>query len=336
MKRRSLLLPLVFAVTSIVALLGGCRAKTYSEPVSASGKKILRVGFFPNITHAQGVIGSTLTAEKKGWFEERLGPDVEVQWFVYNAGPSAMEAIFTDSVDVTYVGPNPALNAFIRARGEDIRIVSGSARGGAALLVRPGANIAKPEDFRGKKLATPQLGNTQDVAARAWLKSKGFHMTQLSGDVFVLPTANPDQLALFKQGQIDAVWTVEPWVTRLETEAGGVSYLEQPDVVTTVLVASRKSLENRRELIGRFVKAHHELTHWTVANPAEAQAIVQRGLTAIVHREVPLKLVSTAWKRLTFSNDITLNSIEGLVADARGLGFIRGDVDLQPLIQPLQ
>ncbi len=336
MTRRAFLLPLVLAVVSMAALLGGCRAKTYSEPVSPSGKKILRVGYFPNITHAQGVIGSTLTAEKKGWFEERLGPDVEIQWFVYNAGPSAMEAIFTDSVDLTYVGPSPALNAFIRARGDDIRIVSGSARGGAALLVRPGAHIEKPEDFRGKKLATPQLGNTQDVAARAWLKAQGFHMTQLGGDVFVLPTANPDQLALFKQGKIDAVWTVEPWVTRIQNEAGGNVYLEQPDVVTTVLVASKKSLDHRRELIGRFVKAHHELTDWTVVHPAEAQAIVQRGLTEIVHREVPLKLVSAAWKRLTFSNDITLNSIEGLVADARGLGFIRGDVELQPLIHILQ
>lgn len=332
MKRRVFIVSCALLAASL-ALFGGCRAKTYSEPRSASGKRILRVGYFPNITHAQGVIGSALTAEKRGWFEERLGPDVEVQWFVYNAGPSAMEAIFTDSIDLTYVGPNPALNAFIRARGDDIRIVSGSARGGAALLVRPGSGIEKPADFFGKKLATPQLGNTQDVAARAWLKAQGFRMTQLSGDVFVLPTANPDQLALFKQGKIDAVWTVEPWVTRIENEAGGKVYLEQSDVVTTVLVASKKSLEHRRELIGRFVKAHHELTDWIVANPADAQAIVQRGLTATVHREVPLTLVSAAWRRLTFSNDISLSSIEGLVADARGLGFIRGDVDLQPLIE---
>ena len=314
-----------------LALAAGCRAKSENN-ASTSGKTVLRVGYFPNITHAQGVIARALTEEGRGWFEERLGPDVEIQWFVYNAGPSAMEAIFTDSVDLTYVGPNPALNAFIRARGRDIRIVSGSAKGGAALLVRPGSGISKPEDFRGKKLATPQLGNTQDVAARAWLKKHGFRMTQLGGDVFVLPTANPDQLALFKQGEIDAVWTVEPWVSRIETEAVGQVFFEQNEVVTTVLVASEKTLNERRELVARFVRAHHELTDWVAAHPEEAQALVQRGLTATMKREMPLQLVRDAWRRLQFSNDITLTSIEGLVADARGLGFIRGHIDLSPLI----
>ncbi len=313
-------------------LAAGCRAESKNNTSGKTGKTVLRVGYFPNITHAQGVIARTLSTEGRGWFEERLGPDVEIQWFVYNAGPSAMEAIFTDSVDLTYVGPNPALNAFIRARGRDIRIVSGSAKGGAALLIRPDAGISKPEDFRGKKLATPQLGNTQDVAARAWLKKQGFHMTQLGGDVYVLPTANPDQLALFKQGKIDAVWTVEPWVTRIESEAGGQVYLEQNDVVTTVLVASEKTLTERRELVARFVRAHHELTDWVAAHPEEAQALVQRGLTATMKREMPLQLVRDAWRRLQFSNEITLNSIDGLVADARGLGFIRGQIDLTPLI----
>ena len=120
------------------------------------GKTTLRVGYFPNITHAQAIVAKALSAEGKGWFEERLGPDVEVQWFAYNAGPSAMEAIFAGSIDLTYVGPNPALNAYIRSRGQEIRVVSGSARGGAALLVRPGAGIEKPADFKGKKVATPQ------------------------------------------------------------------------------------------------------------------------------------------------------------------------------------
>ena len=325
-----------FLATCLMAagllLAAGCRAESKNNTSGKAGKTVLRVGYFPNITHAQGVIARTLSTEGRGWFEERLGPDVEIQWFVYNAGPSAMEAIFTDSVDVTYVGPNPALNAFIRARGRDIRIVSGSAKGGAALLIRPGAGISKPEGFRGKKLATPQLGNTQDVAARAWLKKQGFRMTQLSGDVYVLPTANPDQLALFKQGKIDAVWTVEPWVTRIESEAGGQVYLEQNDVVTTVLVASEKTLTERRELVARFVRAHHELTDWVAAHPEEAQALVQRGLTATMKREMPLQLVRDAWRRLHFSNEITLNSIDGLVADARGLGFIRGQIDLTPLI----
>lgn len=304
-----------------------------SFTASLMAKTVLRVGYFPNVTHAQGVIGRTLTAQQKGWFEERLGSDVEVQWFAYNAGPSAMEAIFAGSIDLTYVGPSPALNAYVRAKGEEIRVVAGAARGGAALLVRPGAGIEKPADFKGKKLATPQLGNTQDVAARSWLRQQGYKITQMGGDVFVLPTANPDQLALFQQGKIDAVWTVEPWVSRIENEAGGKIFLEQNDVVTTLLVASVKSLNERAALVKRFVEAHRELTEWINANPAEAQALVQRGLSEEVKREIKLELIKSSWKRLTFSSDIQLSSIAGMAADARSLGFIRGDFDLNQLIQ---
>lgn len=299
---------------------------------SLSAKTVLRVGYFPNVTHAQGVIGKTLTAQNKGWFEERLGPDVEIQWYAYNAGPSAMEAIFAGSVDLTYVGPSPSLNAYIRSKGEEIRVIAGSARGGAALLVRPGSGIEKPGDFRGKKLATPQLGNTQDVAARAWLQKQGFKITQMGGDVFVLPTANPDQLALFQQGKIDAVWTVEPWVSRIEREAGGKIFLEQKEVVTTLLVSSAKMLKNNPDLVKKFAQAHRELTDWVNAHPAEAQALVQRGLSDEVRREIKLELIVAAWQRLTFTSEITLGSIEGLVTDARQLGFIRGDVDLSHFI----
>ena len=305
--------------------------------VALAAKTTLRVGYFPNVTHAQGVIARTLTAEGKGWYEERLGPDVEIQWFAYNAGPSAMEAIFARSIDLTYVGPNPALNAYIRSKGEEIRVLAGSARGGAALLVRPGAGIEKPADFKGKKLATPQLGNTQDVAARAWLKKEGgFQITQMGGEVHVLPTANPDQLALFQQGKIDAVWTVEPWVTRIEREAGGKVFLEQSDVVTTVLVARVGALKEHAELLKKFARAHRELTEWINTHPAEAQALVQRGLSEEVKREIPLELVQASWRRLTFTPDITLSSIESLVTDARALGFIRGEVDLSRFIQLTQ
>ena len=312
------LIALLFAITAAVT--------------SLSAKTVLRVGYFPNVTHAQGVIGKTLTAQQKGWFEERLGPDVEIQWYAFNAGPSAMEAIFAGSVDLTYVGPSPSLNAYIRSKGEEIRIIAGSARGGAALLVRPGSGIEKPEDFRGKKLATPQLGNTQDVAARAWLQKNGFKITQMGGDVFVLPTANPDQLSLFQQGKIDAVWTVEPWVSRIEREGGGKVFLEQKDVVTTLLVSSAKLLKDKPELVAKFARAHRELTDWVNAHPTEAQALVQRGLSDEVKREIKLDLVVAAWQRLTFASDISLSSIESLVTDARRLGFIRGEVDLSHLI----
>ncbi len=298
----------------------------------ASAATTLRVGYFPNITHAQAIIGRETSAEGKGWFEQRLGPDVNIEWYAYNAGPSAMEAVFASSIDLTYVGPNPALNAYIRSAGKEVRVVSGSARGGAALLVRPGSGIKSPADFKGRKLATPQLGNTQDVAARSWLRQQGFRITQLGGEVFVLPTANPDQLSLFQQGRLDAVWTVEPWVSRLVNEAGATVYLEQRDVVTTLLVARAAALKEQREVVEAFVRAHRELTDWIRANPAEARQLVQKGLSAEMKREIKLSLVESAWERLTFSTAIDLPSLETQVADARALGFIRGNVDLSRLL----
>src|SRR5438132_12769664 len=186
---------------------------------SVSGETKIRVGHFPNITHAQGVIAHALSRQGKGWFEQRLGPYVEIQWFTYNAGPSAMEAMFAGSLDLTYVGQGPALNAHFKSNGAEVRVIGGAANAGAALVVKPDSSIKTAADFRGKKIATPQLGNTQDISCRAWLKAQGFRVTQTGGDVIVLPTNNPDQLALLQSGGVDSVWTVEAGVTALEREA---------------------------------------------------------------------------------------------------------------------
>jgi NitT/TauT family transport system substrate-binding protein len=291
-------------------------------------KTVLRVGYFPNITHAQGIIGSHSTREGRGWFEKRLGPDVTIQWFAYNAGPSAMEAIFAGSIDLSYVGPNPSLNAYIRSRGEEVRVLSGSAEGGAALVVQGDGRISQPADFRGRTIASPQFGNTQDVAARAWLKQQGYRVTLTGGEVPVVPTANPDQLALFQQGKIDAVWTVEPWVSRLELEAGGKIFIEQGDALTTVLVASVKLLRTQPELAAKFTAAHRELTAWLAAHPAEAMAQVQAGLTAEMRREMPAAIVASAWRRLRFTDQVTQRQFEKLVSEAQSVGFLRDAIPL--------
>jgi NitT/TauT family transport system substrate-binding protein len=151
----------------------------------------LRVGHFPNITHVQALVAHSLSRQGKGWFEQHLGPNVKIEWFVYNAGPSAMEAIFAKSIDLTYVGANPAINAYVKSRGFEVRIVAGAANGGAALVVQPDLSATSPRDFKGRKIATPQLGNTQDVSARAWLSDGGLQITITGGAAQVLPTANP-------------------------------------------------------------------------------------------------------------------------------------------------
>ena len=303
----------------LVVLMGGTG---WAEPV------VVRIGHFPNVTHAQGVI-----AHRNGWFEQRLGPDVKIQWFVYNAGPSAMEAIFANSIDLTYVGPSPALNAYSKSRGDEVRILAGAANGGAALVVQPDGRIRVPADFRGKKVATPQLGNTQDVECRAWLTQQGFTVTQLGGDVLVLPTANPDQLNLFKDQQVDAVWTVEPWVSRLEREANAKVFVDQRETVTTVLVASAKFLRERRDLARKFVAAHAELTEWIQKNPAEAQKILREELTAETTRLIPAELIAQAWQRLDFTTKIAEPALSKFVKDAQAAGFMRGAPDLGRLIE---
>ncbi len=294
---------------------------------------VLRVGHFPNITHAQGLIASQLTREGKGWFESRLGGDVKIEWFTYNAGPSAMEAIAANSIELTYVGPNPAVNLYAKSQGEEVRIIAGSAIGGAALVVQGDGRITKHEDFRGKSIATPQLGGTQDVTCRAWLKKQGFRITQTGGDVKILPTANPDQLALFTTNGLDGAWTVEPWVSRLELEAKGKIYLEQKDVITTVLVSSVKLLKDKPELVKKFAAAHAELTEWINKNPAEAKRLTNAAIKELTKKEMPAELIEKAWPRLTFTTTLPAGGLEASIAEAQSVGFLKGAPDFKRLVE---
>lgn len=297
---------------------------------------VLRVGHFPNVTHAQAVIAHGLSREGKGWFEQRLGPNVDLQWFVYNAGPSAMEAIFTKSVDITFVGPNPAINAHLRSRGEEIRIIAGACSGGASLVVKENGPIKTDADFKGRKVGTPQLGNTQDVAARAWLKSKGNRVTLTGGDVLVVPTANPDQLALFRKGDIDAVWTAEPWVSRLVLEAGGSIYLNEASLwpqtggkyVTTHLVSSVAFLGKQSALLKKFIDAQIELTTWIHANPEEAKRLFNAEIKAETTRALPPETLDRAWSNLELTWDPVSASLLKSADDAFGVGFLRQKPDL--------
>ena len=299
-------------------------------------KVVLRVGHFPNITHAQAVIAHGMSRQGKGWFEQRLGKDVEIQWFVYNAGPTAMEAIFAKSIDLTYVGPNPAINAHLKSQGEEIRVVAGACSGGAALIVQPDGRIKTDADFKGKKVASPQLGNTQDVAARAWLKSKGLRITLTGGDALVLPTANPDQLAMFMQGTIDAVWTVEPWVSRIEVEGKGKVYLDESDLwqetsgkyVTTHLVSSVKFLKEKPELLKKWIAAQVELTDWIKANPDEAKKIFNEEIKAETTKALSPEILDKAWKRIEITDDPVSRSLLKSAESAYEIGFIKVKPDL--------
>src|SRR3954468_20920676 len=301
--------------------------------LTAKAETKLRVGHFPNITHAQALVAHNLSRQGKGWFEEKLGGDVKIEWFVYNAGPSAMEAIFAKSIDLTYVGPGPALNAYTKSNGAEIRLIAGAANGGAALVVQPDQNLKAAADFRGKKIATPQLGNTQDISCRAWLIAGGLKITQLGGDAQVLPTQNPDQLSLFQQKKIDGVWTVEPWVSRLERESGGKVLVEEKEVATTVLVSSAKFLASQRELAKKFAEAHAALTDWMVKNPDEAQKLIKAELLAETRSEMAADLIAQSWKRIVFTAGVPRASIESFMQNSLKTGFIKTAPDLSKLFE---
>jgi NitT/TauT family transport system substrate-binding protein len=294
---------------------------------------VLRVGHFPNITHVQALVAHNLSRNGKGWFEQRLGPDVKIEWYLYNAGPSAMEAIFAKSIDLTYVGPNPAINAYFKSAGQEVRIVAGSVEGGSALVVQADSPLKTAADFRGKKIATPQFGNTQDVSARAWLIAGGLKITQAGGDAQVLPAANPDQLSLFKQKQIDAVWTIEPWVSRLEQEADGKVLVDDRSAITTLLVARAEMLTTQRDLVRKWVAAHRELTEWIKANPDAAQRMAREELDAETHAKFAPELVTSAWKRIVLTNDVSLDALKAFITSAQTVGFLRNAPDLSRLVE---
>lgn len=313
-------------------LLAALAASCADGAADPGAPVVLRVGHFPNVTHAHGLVGHALTRAGKGWFEERLGPGVKVEWFTYNAGPGAMEAVLTGSVDLTYVGPNPAVNAHARSKGAEVRVLAGATRGGAALVVQGDGRIGGPADFRGRTIATPQLGNTQDVACRAWLLDRGFKVTMTGGDVTVLPTHNPDQLALFLKGDLDAVWTVEPWVSRLESEAKGRVFLEEKDALTTVLAARAGFLAEKPGLARRFLAAHRELTAWMGAHPDEAKALVRAELKEETTREMKADLLDLCWGRMRWDDAVSRGDFDGSSKAAVRAGLLTEMPDLSGLV----
>ena len=296
-------------------LVAGCNQE---DPNS----KVIRMGGFPNVTHVQALVARNMSRHGEGWFERYL-PGYSIEWYTYNAGPTAMEALFGRTADLTYVGPSPALNAYAVSAGREVRILAGAVNGGAALMVAPGSSIKTPADFKGRSIATPQLGNTQDVSCRAWLARNGLTCTlEGAGDCRVAPTPNSMQLQLMKQGDIDACWTVEPWVSRLESMAGARILVQEPDVVTTVLVGRVGWLKHHPQEAATLIRAHQELTQWIIDHPEEAQARVVEELTLLTQAPMEPELVRSAWKRLKLTTDIDLPGLKQFVQDAQEAGLL--------------
>ena len=216
-----------------------------------------------------------------------------------------------------------------------MRVLAGAANGGNALVVRADAGITKPEDFRGKKIATPQLGNTQDVQARAWLAKHGIKVTLTGGDASVVPTENSSQLALFQKKELDAVWTVEPWVTRLELDAGAKVFYQDTDTNVTLLAASAAFVKQNPELASKLTAAHRELTAWIKEHSTEARELVKAELTAEMKAAPKDEQLDRALARVVVTDAISRESLDRMVASAQKAGFLKDIPDLANLLPQL-
>ena len=317
-------------LTSLLLILGTvillCQCSREDE-----SSKVIRIGCFPNVTHVQGLVARNMwrhkTCNGKGWFENEV-PGYTEEWYTYNAGPTAMEALFGKTVDITYVGPSPALNAYAVSAGREVRLLAGAVNGGSALMVAPHSTIRTAEDFKGRSIATPQLGNTQDVTCRAWLIEHGLSCPlEGGGDCRVAPTPNAMQLQLMTQGDIDACWTVEPWVTRLEKNAGARVFLEEPDVVTTVLASRTGWLKHHPQAAARVIAAHKKLTQWIIDHPAEAQAHVADEMLHLTQsdekeRAAFAEIIKGAWPRMTLTDAVDVAGLEQFVKDGQRTGML--------------
>lgn len=289
----------------------------------SQGQTVIRVGAFPNITHPQAMVGKA-----NGWFEKVLGPGVKIEWTSFNAGPSAIEALFAGTIDMAYVGPNPAITGYVRSRGQALRIIAGAASGGVALVVRNDSGIEKPEDFHGKRVASPQLGNTQDIALRSWLKAQGLKTTDKGGDVQVLPIANADQLTLFLKKQLDASWAPEPWATRLERKGNGHIFLDERDLwphrqfVITNLIVSTKFLREHPDLVKSWLRAHVELTGWINSHLAESKKILNQQIQKETGKALSPAVLDEAFGRVEVTYDPLRDTLLTSARHAYELGFL--------------
>jgi NitT/TauT family transport system substrate-binding protein len=319
-------------ISGLLALagLGACGSDSPSEPAAGQVAPAvpLRLGYFPNLTHATAIAGV-----EKGFFADKLGPGVELKTSLFNAGPAAVEALFSEALDATYIGPNPSINAFVKSKGSAVRIISGATSGGALLVVTP--NITRSADLKGQKIASPQLGNTQDVALRTWLADQGLKTDAAGGgDVHIVPQDNSQALETFKSGVIAGAWVPEPWATRMIQEGGGKVLVDERSLwpggqfVTTQLLVRTAFLEAHPDVVEKLVEGHLAATDYLNANPAEARDVVNAGIGKLTGKPLPGTVVSAAWDNLKFTVDPIAASLRQGAANAQELDLLDRSVKL--------
>ena len=341
-------LTLTVAIAVLLAACGSSDSKK-SKPASSSGTAAnasastgsvtLRLGYFPNVTHAPALIGV-----ENGTFAQKLGSGVKLDLKTFNAGSDVVTALLGDALDASFVGQNPAINAYQKTSGA-VRVVSGVASGGAYLVVKP--NINSAADLKGKKVATPQLGNTQDVALRTWLNKNGLHETKDGGDVTITPQDNSVTLTSFQQGSIVGAWVPEPWATRLVKEGGGKVLVDEATLwpqgryATTVLLVTKKFLDAHPDVVQNLIEGTADAVDLVKSNPAQAQQLTNSGIQKVTGKALKPDVIAASFKDISFTLNPIASSMKTAAENAKALGFltssdIAGLFDLTLLNKVLQ
>ena len=323
-KRTKTRLALVAGPLAIAVIAGACGGGTGNKSSGSSKTSeptTVRLGYFPNVTHAVALVGV-----EKGIIAKDLGTDKLDASKTFNAGPAATEALLSGAIDATFIGPSPSITAFTKSHGA-VRIVSGAASGGAALVVKP--TITSVDQLKGKTIATPQLGNTQDVALRAYLKDKGFKTdAQGGGDVSIKPQDNSQTIDTFKQGTIDGAWVPEPFLSRLVVEGGGKVLVDEKNLwpagqwVTTNLLVSKKFLDEHPDTVKRLITGLYDTVQYIKDNPADAQASANNQLGTLTGKKLSDAVIKSAFGNLTFTVDPIASSLRKQAADAEAAGLL--------------
>jgi NitT/TauT family transport system substrate-binding protein len=319
---------LMIAAASLV--LVACGQVASSAAPSDDQPLTLRLGYFPNLTHAPALAGI-----KKGYFATALGSKVTVEPHSFNAGGDAVTAILSNSIDATFVGPNPTTNAFVQSHGQAIRVISGATSGGALLVVQP--SVTSIAGLKGKKIADPQLGATQDVALRWFLKSNGFAVDNAGGgDVHVVPQDNSQTLTAFKQGQIDGAWVPEPWASRLVIEGKGRVLVDERDLwpqgrfVTTNLIVRTDFLQAHPARVKALLEGLYQAVKYLNTDTAGAQGFTNEAVADITGKKLAAGVVSAAWPNFAFTLDPLAATLKTSADHAHGVGLL-ARVDLNGL-----
>ncbi len=290
----------------------------------------IRLAYFPNIGHAVPIVGM-----EQGFFANKIGEDIEIETRVFDSGPQVIESLFADSVDIAYVGPGPAINGFLNSENKNVKILAGAASGGASFIVHPNSEINSVSDFTGKKIAAPQIGNTQDVSLRNYLSENGLKPAEKGGSVVVYNIPNPDIYTLFVKGEVDGAWIAEPWATILETELDGKRLFHEEDLwpdkefASVLLIGNVNYIEKNPQLISNFLESHHETVAWINQNPTETRIVFNNFLDSHLGQFLSDDVIDVALSNLEITADPLPNSVHSFAEKADELGYLgRNGYDL--------